>query len=95
MKKSQYRFEVHSEGEVRVDKYLADHMPEVSRSQIRRMIDLGHVTLDGIQVEKAGLKIKTGCILEILVILDDSDGLVPETIPLEILFEDERVIVTR
>lgn len=93
MEKKNFRFVVESDGEVRVDKYLSDQLPDVSRSQIKRLIDLGNVTLDAIQVEKAGMKAKPGSILDILVLIDDADGLIPEKIPLEILFEDENVIV--
>ena len=93
MKQKDYRFTVEAEKSVRVDKYLAEQLPEISRSQIKGFIDMGNVTLDGDIVEKAGTQAKPGSVLEILVIKDDSDGLVPEEIPLDILYEDDHVIV--
>jgi 23S rRNA pseudouridine1911/1915/1917 synthase len=93
MNQSRFQFEVETEAEVRVDKYLADHLPEISRSQIKRLIDTGFVTLDGATVNKAGAKAKPGDLLEILVMIEMDDGLIPEEIPLDILFEDEHVIV--
>ena len=93
MKQTHFKFEVETEDEVRVDKYLADHLPEISRSQIKRLMETGYVTLDGITVEKAGTKVSSGSLLEILVVIDQDDGLVPEEMPLEIIFEDEHVIV--
>lgn len=93
MKQTRFQFEVETEEEVRVDKYLADHLPEISRSQIKRLMETGYVTLDGVTVEKAGTKVKSGSLLEILVVIDQDDGLVPEEMPLEIIFEDEHVIV--
>jgi 23S rRNA pseudouridine1911/1915/1917 synthase len=88
-----FRFDIDSEVEVRVDKFLAEQLPDISRSQIKRLIESGHVTLDGLTVEKAGAKAKPGSVVEILVIEENHDGLVPEHIPLDIIFEDEQVIV--
>ena len=93
MNQTVFRFEIDSEVEVRVDKFLAEQLPDISRSQIKRLIESGHVTLDGLTVEKAGAKAKPGSVVEILVIEENHDGLVPEHIPLDIIFEDEQVIV--
>jgi 23S rRNA-/tRNA-specific pseudouridylate synthase len=68
MKQSTFHFTNQSEEEVRVDKFLADQLPDISRSQIKRMIEAGNVRLDGLVVEKAGVKAKPGGVLEILVI---------------------------
>jgi len=93
MNVKEYQFEIPSGEDLRVDKFLAEQLPEVSRSQIKILIEIGNVTLDGILVEKAGAKAKPGSIVRIDVPVDDSDGLVPEEIPLEILYEDDQVIV--
>ena len=89
----EYQFEIPSGEDLRVDKYLAEQLPEVSRSQIKNLIETGNVTLDGILVEKAGAKAKPGSVVRIDVPVDDSDGLVPEDVPLDILYEDDQVIV--
>lgn len=93
MRKRIFRFIVETDEDSRVDKYLAEQLPDISRSKIRGMIDTGNVTLDGMTVEKAGTKVKTGCVLEIVVIEETEGGLVPEDIHLDILFEDDQVIV--
>jgi len=93
MKQTRFEFSVETESEVRVDKYLSECLPEISRSQIKKLIETGHVTLDGFTVDKAGTKAKDGSVLEIQVIAEHDDGLIPEDIPLEIIFEDEDVIV--
>jgi 23S rRNA pseudouridine1911/1915/1917 synthase len=93
MKQSTYLFTNQSEEDVRVDKFLADQLPDISRSQIKRMIEAGNVRLDGLVVEKAGVKAKPGGVLEILVIEENLDGLIPEDMPLAILYEDDHVIV--
>ncbi len=93
MKQRVFRFIVETVEDSRVDKYLAEQLPDISRSQIKGMIESGNVTLDGMTVEKAGTKARLGSVLEILVIEDTDDGLVPEYIPLDIIFENDQVIV--
>lgn len=87
------RFEVQSEDLDRVDKYLSEQLPDISRSQIKNLIESGKVTLDGVVVGKAGTKLKLGNTVEIQIPEENGDGLIPEVIPLEILFEDDQVIV--
>ena len=87
------RFEVQSEDLDRVDKYLSEQLPDISRSQIKNLIESGKVTLDGVVVGKAGTKLKLGNTVEIQIPEENGDGLIPEAIPLEILFEDDQVIV--
>jgi len=93
MKQTEYHFTVAPGEEDRVDKYLSDHLLDVSRSQIKGFIESGNVTLDGMLVEKAGTKAKPGSTIDIIVVEDDSDGLVPEEIPFDIIYEDQHVIV--
>jgi 23S rRNA pseudouridine1911/1915/1917 synthase len=88
-----YQFEVGIEEEGRVDKFLSDRLPEISRSKVKNFIESGAVTLNGMVVDKAGEKAKPGDVITILVTKDDSDGLVPEEIPLNIIYEDQNVIV--
>lgn len=93
MKQREYRFEVEADDAVRVDQYLSDQLPDISRSQIKLLIEAGHVTLDGDVVDKAGTKAKPGSVIDILVVERDTDGLEPEDILLDILYEDNQVIV--
>ena len=87
------RFEVQSEDIDRIDKFLSEQLPDISRSQIKNLVDSGKVTLDGELVRKAGAKLKPGNIIEIQIPEENGDVLVPEAIPLEFLFEDDQVIV--
>jgi 23S rRNA pseudouridine1911/1915/1917 synthase len=93
MTQIKYQFEVGIEEEGRVDKFLSDRLPEISRSKVKNFIESGAVTLNGMVVDKAGEKAKPGDVITILVTEDDSDGLVPEEIPLNIIYEDQNVIV--
>lgn len=77
---------------VRLDRFLDDNLPELSRSQIKRLIDEGAVTLDGAK-SKAGIKLRGG--EKILVILPEPVATTAqaESIPLAILYEDSALIV--
>ncbi|MDY6873785.1 MAG: RluA family pseudouridine synthase [Chloroflexota bacterium] len=93
MKQTTYEFVNETGEDVRADKFLADCLPDISRSQIKGLIEAGNVTLDEQPVDKAGAKVRPGSLVQILVVEDDVDGLAPEDLPLDILYEDEQVIV--
>ncbi|MEK6580056.1 MAG: RluA family pseudouridine synthase, partial [Bdellovibrionota bacterium] len=63
-----------------------------SRSQLKRLIEDGHVTSDGKQI-KANAKIRTGSEIIILFPAPVKMDLLPEDIPLEFLFQDEHLLV--
>ena len=77
---------------VRLDRFLDDCLPELSRSQIKRLIDEGSVTLDGVK-SKAGIKLRGG--EKVCVTLPEpvATSALAEEIPLEILYEDSALIV--
>lgn len=79
-------------GSVRLDRFLAEALPELTRSQIKRLIVEGSVTLDGNDV-KAGLKLRGG--EQISVDLHEPEPIetAPEPIPLSVLYEDASLIV--
>jgi 23S rRNA pseudouridine1911/1915/1917 synthase len=92
MKQTRFQFEVNTDVDVRVDKYLADQLPGLSRTQIRHLIDRGFATLNGVTIEKPGMKTKAGDVLEILVMIEKDSGLIPEQIQLDILYENDDII---
>lgn len=87
------RFEVQAGEDSRIDKYLADQLPQVSRSQIKVLIDAGKATIDGEVVVKAGEKLKQGNVILIRLPDDEPGGLIPEKMSLDILYEDDNVLV--
>ena len=93
MKQKEYQILVQPGEDVRIDKYLSDQLPEISRTRVKRLIENGYVNLDGLAVEKGGTKIKPGQTITVLVPDDEVDSLVPENIPLDILFENADVLV--
>ncbi len=77
---------------IRIDKFLAANMPEKSRSYYQKAIDSGFVLVNGKQV-KSKYQTKLGD--EILVSVEPVKeiDIIPEDIPIEILYEDSDVIV--
>jgi len=78
---------------MRIDMYLAQAMPDISRARVQMLIDAGQVRVDG-DVPKAKDKLKGGETIEI-------EGqpqpeplhATPEDIPLSILFEDKYLAI--
>ena len=57
------RFEFQTEQDIRIDKYLAGQLPDISRSQIKGLMDAGKVMVDGEIITKAGTKLKQGNVI--------------------------------
>ena len=78
---------------LRIDSYLSQAMPDISRARVQLLIEAGQVRVDGLAV-KAKAKLKGGETIEI-------EGqpqpeplhAVPEDIPLSILYEDKYLAI--
>ena len=77
---------------IRIDKFLAANMPEKSRSYYQKSIDNGFVLVNGKQI-KSKYQTKLGD--EIIVSIEPVKeiDILPEDIPIDILYEDSDVIV--
>lgn len=77
---------------VRLDRFLDDSFPDLTRSQIKRLIDEGAVTLDGVR-SKAGIKLRGG--EQVCVVLPEPvvASARAEEIALDVLYEDAALIV--
>ncbi len=79
--------------EERLDKFLVSRFPEFSRSRLQGLIKDGFVSIEGIPAEKAGQLIGPGKVVEVRIPPTQTVGLIPENIPLQIVFEDKDIIV--
>jgi 23S rRNA pseudouridine1911/1915/1917 synthase len=86
-----YQFTVDRAG-IRLDKYVSENCPELSRSQAQKLIDDGYVIVNGL-MEKASHKTETGEKIDVTVPLPTPTGLLPEAIPIKILYEDDDLLV--
>lgn len=76
----------------RIDKQLGHHFSQYSRSQLQRWIEDGHVQVNG-QLVKPKYKLAAGDVVTIEPEKPKKIDLVPENIPLDIVYEDDDVIV--
>lgn len=77
----------------RLDKILTAHLPEFSRSRLQGLIKDGQVFVDGVVARKAGLVLEPGVQISLHLPPPQPAGLVPEEIPLDIIFENQDLIV--
>ncbi|MCW5899067.1 MAG: RluA family pseudouridine synthase [Flavobacteriales bacterium] len=78
---------------IRLDKFLFDRLPNTSRNRIQTAAKAGNVLVNG-KAAKPSLKVKPGDEISIVLPYPQREvELLPEDIPLDILFEDEHLIV--
>lgn len=75
----------------RLDVFLTEVL-DISRSQIKKLIDNGNILIAGKKV-KSGKSLKSGEIIEITYPDEPETELVPEDIPLDIVYEDNDLAV--
>jgi len=76
----------------RLDKYIAQEEPDLSRSLVQRLIREGLVIVNG-QAVKASRKVEVGDTIVLRVPLPEPPELRPEAIPLDIVYEDVDLLV--
>jgi 23S rRNA pseudouridine1911/1915/1917 synthase len=81
----------HSE---RLDRALADLIPEFSRSYIQQLIDLSGVTVNGVTIGKCSTRVKAGDVACVeLRPTPQSQAFKPEVMLLDVVYEDEHLMV--
>jgi 23S rRNA pseudouridine1911/1915/1917 synthase len=76
----------------RLDKSLADRLPELSRGRVQALMAAGMISRDGTVLTDASAKAAAG-LYRLLIPPPESTEVVGEAIPLSVLFEDEYLIV--
>jgi 23S rRNA pseudouridine1911/1915/1917 synthase len=77
----------------RLDHFLTDQLPDISRSRLQHIIKSGGVTVDDEEVTKTGTQLVTGQEVSILIPEVKETTLQAEDIELDILYEDENCLV--
>ena len=75
----------------RIDKVLRKLYPKLSRAQWQRLVRSGHVTIKGAPV-RANYKVSGGEIVRIEMPPPEPTEIIPEDIPLDVVYEDEDLI---
>ena len=76
----------------RLDRFVADRLPDLSRSYVQQLIEAGRVRVDGL-VRRPSFKMTVGEVVSVDVPPPVDATPEPEPIPLDIVYEDDEVIV--
>ena len=76
----------------RIDKYLSETLTDYSRSYLKNLIDEGRVQVAG-KIVKGSFKVYNGAAITVNLPPIKDVKILPEDIPLDILYEDEDVIL--
>lgn len=87
----EFVIEEKSAGE-RIDKFLSDSLPDLSRSYIQKLIKDGQVTVNN-KIVKANYKMNAGDLLLMEEPELQEPDIVPEDIPLDVLYEDSDLLI--
>ena len=86
-------FEVQSEQEgERLDKYLSSIYPDISRSFFQRILKENQILVND-KPQKANYRLKTDDIVDVTIPDAVQTPILPQDIPLDILYEDDDVLV--
>ncbi len=77
---------------IRLDKYVSEKYPELSRTQTQKLIADGYIKVND-HAAKAGLRLNVGDRLTISLPPPAPSSLLPEAIPLNIIYEDDDLLV--
>ena len=76
----------------RLDHFLANREPYFSRTVLQRLIEDGHITVNG-QIVKPSHKVRPGEVITMVVPRPEPLELQAENIPLDILYEDTSLLI--
>jgi 23S rRNA pseudouridine1911/1915/1917 synthase len=76
----------------RLDLFLAERVPELSRTRIQELIREGHVRVDG-HIAKVSQRVAAGETIEIEVLPRPALEALPEDLPLDLLYVDDDFVI--
>ena len=77
----------------RLDRVLAAHLAELSRSRHKALILAGHVAVDGATIRDPSYRVNAGNRIRLTVPPVADAEVAPENIPLDIVYEDDELLV--
>ncbi len=78
---------------IRIDRYLSLACQDLSRSRLQKLIEDGYVSINQQKITDKKTTIKTNDRITLVVPPNQSLDLVPQAIPLPILYEDDHLLV--
>lgn len=90
----EFKFTVNSEeAGKRLDKVITDRLTGYSRSQVKKLFELGNVYVDHKDVSAGKQKVEEGMQVHLRIPQQENFEIRPENIPIDIVYEDEDVLV--
>ena len=87
-----HEFVVEAACEVRIDKYIAEKLSDVSRKRIKELIERGLVSCNSKSI-KPSFKVSPGDVISVSLEQPKEISAVPVNIPIDILYEDKDLLV--
>lgn len=88
-----FQFYFSGEKAARLDKFLVSCLPEYSRTRLQALIENGSTLVNSIIARKSGQMINQGDVVQLRIPPPETTELVPEDIPLDIIFENDDLLV--
>ena len=82
-----------SHGGQRLDRFLSERLPGLSRTRVQSLIKEGHASRGGATIEDVKYRVKPGDRFELALPPPAPSGVGSEAIPLNIVYEDDSLIV--
>ena len=76
----------------RLDRFLTEQLPDLSRSALQNLLEAGQITVDGKAVKK-NYKIRGGEVVSVEIPEPQAVDILAENIPLDIVYEDADMVV--
>lgn len=86
------KLEVQESG-MRIDAYIANNLPDISRSYVSALMADGKISVEGISKLKPSYKVQTGDIITVDIPEPEMTDTKPQDIPLDIVYEDSDLII--
>ena len=77
----------------RLDVFLSEKIKHLTRSNIKKIIESGNVTIGSKVINYSSKKIKTKDIIVLKFVIDQSEKLLPKKMELDVLFEDKDILI--
>ena len=82
-----------AEARARLDRILADHVPALSRSRLKNLIETGRVSITGETITEPGYRVKPGQAVTLVIPPPVDETPRAQAIPLQVAYEDDDLIV--
>ena len=88
----QRSFVIRNDVRKRLDVYLQQRLQGISRNRVQKLVDLGGVTING-ELAKSSATVRRGDRIDVVLPAPAIRSIEPESIPLQVLYEDDQLLV--